>query len=343
MKYVRVNIAIFLVGLLFSTCKKEFTGLSANASEVFWVTNNGADMPVQVKGNTLSKVMILIVHGGPGDGSEDYTGNETARLRDKYGVAYWDQRNAGNAAGNNNFSKLSLSQLINDLDAVVKVLKVRYDGADVFLYAHSFGGLLAAGYLVADSNQSQIRGWIEIDGAHNYPLCNTSSQVMLMDTAASEISKGHNVSQWQEILDYCSTHNPLASYDVSSQIETYAGLAEGYMGINQNNSMLNLANDPFNQLVNYYNLYYTSAGDNFLQSLESASYSDQLYKIKIPSLLLWGQYDFIVPPVVGEDGIENLGSSNKKLVFFPHSGHRPMDTETDSVENEIIRFVDGVK
>jgi pimeloyl-ACP methyl ester carboxylesterase len=104
-----------------------------------------------------------------------------------------------------------------------------------------------------------------------------------------------------------------------------------------------LSEDPFNQLVNYYNLYYTSGGNNFLQSLEMANYSDQLYKIKIPSLLLWGQFDFTVPPAVGEDGIENLGSSNKKLVFFPHSGHRPMETDTDSVENEIIHFVDDVE
>ena len=41
---------------------------------------------------------------------------------------------------------------------------VRYQEADVFLYAHSFGGLLASGYLVKDSNQAQLKGWIEIDG-----------------------------------------------------------------------------------------------------------------------------------------------------------------------------------
>src|ERR1700751_1273612 len=114
MKYVRTNTAIFLMGLLFSTCKKEFSGLSTDANEIFWVTNNGADMPVQVEGNTLSKVIVLVVHGGPGDGSEEYAGYETARLREKYGVAYWDQRNAGNAAGNNNLSQLSLPQMIND-------------------------------------------------------------------------------------------------------------------------------------------------------------------------------------------------------------------------------------
>ncbi len=343
MKHICVNITIFLLGLLFTGCKKEYTGLSTNTNEIFWVTNNGADMPVRVKGNTSSKTIILIVHGGPGDGSYDYADYKTARLREKYGVAFWDQRNAGSASGNSNINKLSLPQMINDLEVIVKVLKLRYEGAGIFLYAHSFGGLLAAGYLVKDSNQNQLKGWIEIDGAHNYPLCNTSSRKMLMDTALSEINKGNYTSQWQNILNYCSGHDPLSSYEISSETETYAHNAEYFMGIKPAHSFLPLAEDPSAQLVNYYNLYYTSSGNDFLKSLEDADYSNQLYKIKIPSLLLWGQFDFTVPPYVGEDGITNLGSYYKKLVLFPHSGHHPMETDTDLVEDEIINFVDTFK
>jgi len=343
MKQIVSYIIIFLLPFLFSSCHKETAGLSTHANEIFWVTNNGADMPVRVMGNTLSKVIILIVHGGPGDGSFDYADYKTERLRQKYAVAFWDQRNAGGAAGNNNISKLSLPQMINDLEAVVKVLKFRYQEADVFLYAHSFGGLLASGYLVKDSNQAQLKGWIEIDGAHNYPLSNTSSSKMLMDTAQSEINKGHNVPEWQSIFNYCSTHDPLSSYEISSRTETYAHEAEYYMGIRRNNSIISLAEDPSDELVNYYNLYYTASGNNFLQSLQAASFSDQLYKIKIPSLLLWGQFDFTVPPDVGEDSLVNLGSAYKKLVMFPHSGHHPMETDTDMVEDEIINFVETFK
>jgi pimeloyl-ACP methyl ester carboxylesterase len=342
-KYICTHITIFLLILLFTGCKKEFTGLSANANEIFWVTNNGADMPVRVKGNTLSKTIILIVHGGPGDGSYDYADYKTARLREKYAVAFWDQRNAGSAAGNGNIDKLSLPQMINDLEVIVKVLKSRYEGAGIFLYAHSFGGLLAAGYLVQDSNQNQLKGWIEIDGAHNYPLCNTSSRKMLMDTGQSEINKGNYVSQWQNILNYCGNHDPLTSYEISSQTEIYAHSAENYVGVKQNNSIRFFSDELSGQLVNYYNLYYTSSGNDFLKDLENANYSDQLYKIKIPSLLLWGQFDFVVPPVVGEDGITNLGSSYKKLVLFPHSGHHPMETDANLVEDEIIYFIEAFK
>ena len=343
MKCICANIFVLLLCLFLMGCKKEFAGLSENANEIVWVTNNGADMPVRIEGNTSSHIVILFVHGGPGDGSYTYADYKTARLRGKYAVAFWDQRNAGSAAGNNNLDKLNLPQMIDDLGAVVKVLKLRYEGADIYLYAHSFGGLLAAGYLVKDSNQDQIRGWIDIDGAHNYPLCDTSSRKMLIDTGRSEINKGNYISQWQSILNYCNAHDPLSSYAISSQIETYAHAAEQYMGIKQNNSIFSIAEDPSALLTNYYNLYNTSAGNNFLESLESANYSDQLHKIKIPSLLLWGQYDFVVPSNVGQDALANLASSYKKLILFSHSGHHPMETETDAVEDEIINFIETFK
>ena len=332
-------IAIFSTSF-YAGCKKGFGGLSANASEIFWVKNNGADMPVRVEGNTLSKIIVLIVHGGPGDGSFNYADYQTAELREKYAVAFWDQRDAGNSAGNNNLNDLSLPQMISDLEAVVAVLKFRYEESHLYLCAHSFGGLLAAGYLVKSSNQDQVRGWIEIDGAHNYPLCNSSSRQMLMDTARSEIDKGHHASQWQGILDYCTTHDPLSSYEIASQTERYARLAEGYMGVKQS-TPVSLAEDPSSLLADYYDLNYTSAGKNFMETVNSANYSGQLYEIQIPSLLLWGQYDFVVPPAVGEDGINNLGSSKKKLVFCPNSGHHPMETDTNLVQDEIINFIES--
>src|SRR5262249_31626368 len=173
-----------------------------------------------------------------------YEDTKTERLREKYAVAFWDQRNSGAAAGNNNLNALNLRQMISDLEVVVKVLKLRYDGADIFLCAHSFGGLLSAGYLVKDLNQNPVNGWIDIDGAHDYPLTNSLSRKMLIDTAQSEIDKNHYALEWQYIWDYCNSHDPLSSYKVSSQVETYAHQAEYYMGVQQNYS-LSFAEDPF--------------------------------------------------------------------------------------------------
>src|SRR5437764_12146233 len=113
-------------------------------------------MPVWVKGNTTSNVILLVIHGGPGEGAYDFSDYETAKLREKYAVAFWDQRNAGSSAGNSNFGQLSLTQMAKDMEAVIKVLKLRYTNASIFLYSHSFRGLLATSYLVNGINQIQL-------------------------------------------------------------------------------------------------------------------------------------------------------------------------------------------
>ncbi|HEV7620267.1 MAG TPA: hypothetical protein VGO09_00965, partial [Flavisolibacter sp.] len=76
-RYILICIPVFLVCF---SCKKQSPVLSTHANDVFWVTNNGSDMPVWVKGNTSSNVLILIIHGGPGDGSYNYSDYETYRL-----------------------------------------------------------------------------------------------------------------------------------------------------------------------------------------------------------------------------------------------------------------------
>jgi pimeloyl-ACP methyl ester carboxylesterase len=336
----------FLVAIILFGCKKNAASISSNADDIFWVTNTGADMPVWVKGNTASKTFILVVHGGPGEGAYNFADDETARLRTRYAVAYWDQRNAGSASGNNNYASLSLDQMVNDLQAVVKVMKYRYgNDISIFLYGHSFGGLLGAAYLVAGNNQYEMKGWIDFDGAHNYPLTNSLSKKMLIDTGTSEIRKGRNVNAWTTIVNYCKTHNPNKSFNASSQIEEYAHDAQVYMGVNEQGATVSLFSpeDPMALLANWFKMFNTHVGDEFTQSLQEDRYSRQLGKVKIPVLLLWGQYDFTVPSGVGENAKKNLGSDYKRFVIFPNSGHRPMQSNTDSAENEIIRFVDRFK
>jgi pimeloyl-ACP methyl ester carboxylesterase len=333
------------IAACFQACKKKDVQLSSSANDVFWVSNNGADMPVWVKGNTASKVIVLVVHGGPATGSYNFDDYETARLRQKYAVAFWDQRNAGASAGNSNIDNLSLAQMVSDLGAVVKVIKYRYQNASVFLYAHSFGGLLAADYLETGNNQQDLKGWIEIDGAHNYQLTNSESKNALIDSGTVQISIGKNVAQWQKIVDYCKTHNPRKSFQASSQIEIYAHEAEEYMGIQLSvvKNKIFSPEDPLSLLVNDVKIYYTPAGSNFITSLQKLDYSKGMSSIKIPSLLLWGKYDFTVPPSLGTDGLNHLGSTYKKLIIYPHSGHRPMQGDTDAVEDDIISFVEQFK
>lgn len=347
MKRILKNIiGILIISLFFASCKKGKVNRSANADELFWLSNKGADMPVWVMGNTASKIILLFLHGGPGIGAHRYSGFQTNQLQKPYAVAYWDQRDAGSAAGNNNFADLTLDLMIQDLEKLISVLQYRY-GSDVkiFLMGHSFGGLLGSGFLVKDNNQKNIRGWIEVDGAHDYPETNILSRQMLLDSAATEIEKGKYVTEWTTIKNYCESHQPNVSLDVSYKINVYAHDVENYVDINHTTSPLESGSESSLPSfgINLYHIYYTDDGKRFLQSLEDVSFTNQLYKIKIPSLLIWGQYDFNVPIRTGRNALQNLGSSFKHLFIMPHSGHTPMNGDTDLFTQTVIDFVEAVK
>jgi proline iminopeptidase len=324
-----------------SSCNKKDVVYSDHANDLFWISNNGADMPVWVKGNTNSNVILLIIHGGPGDGAYDFSGAETQELQKKYAIAFWDQRDAGASAGTNNLNQLNLPSMVNDMEAVMKTLHYRYNNASLFILAHSFGGLLASACLTKDSNQQLVKGFIDMDGAHNYPLCNSLSRQMLIDTGSSQIGKGVDINRWNEIVNYATANDPLTSYDVSVRLEQYAHSAEALMGVKNNNSTaIFTPEDPLSNLSNYYIQYFSTPGINFQKSLEHSNYSNELNNLKTPALLLWGQYDFTVPVGLANDALTHLSSTYKKLVLFQHSGHRPIQTEPENVQLEIAAFVE---
>src|SRR5450759_4517068 len=222
---------LFCIIILLSGCQKEKITLSGNASEVFYVENAGASMRVLVQGNTASNTFILVIHGGPGVSSYFYDTKYISRnLGDKYAMVYWDQRNAGASQGTSNGSELHLDQMVEDLKKVIQVLKFRY-GQDMslFLLGHSFGGLIAADFVTRPDYQNMIKGLINVDGSHNYPLNDTLTRQMLLNVGQYQVSKKRHVDKWQPIISYCITHQGNFTFEESQQLETYASEVENYI------------------------------------------------------------------------------------------------------------------
>ncbi|MGD0755944.1 MAG: alpha/beta hydrolase [Bacteroidales bacterium] len=335
----------FSLLLFFPGCQKEKITISENASEVFYVENAGASMRVLVDGNTASNTFVLIIHGGPGAGSYVYnTDYIRDNLGDKYAMVYWDQRNAGASQGNSNGDNLTLDQIVDDLKKVIQVLKFRY-GQDMslFLVGHSFGGLVAADFITRPDYQNMIKGLIDVDGSHNYPLNDTLTRQMLMKVGQEQVSLKRHVDEWEPIINYCNDHPGNFTLDESMQLETFASDAETYIDSVKQISF------PFlilkyaipnkypltSMLVNY--LYSGNANINL--EISKISFSGSLYKVTIPVLVLWGKYDFICPIALGEDFYNRINSNYKKMVISPQSGHNCMLQDEKLFCDEVSAFV----
>ncbi len=343
MKYL----GIALILLTAVSCQKKADDLAIQ--ETVFVRNNGADMPVYIRGNIASKVMILVVHGGPGGNGLEYrSGRYVEALEDKYAMAYWDQRGQGMSHGQYAASHVNIEQMVDDLDAVVKVMKAKYgEDLSIVLLGHSWGGTLTAKYMITERLQDNVKAWIEADGAHDIPKLNKDATRMFIAEANTQIAAGNSVDQWQAILDWASaidTNN--ISVDQGGEINSKAYEAEGYL---RNDGILSSSSGgitnslffgPTNPIISGIS---GNATSNLLNEVEELSMTDELHKVTIPCLFLWGKYDFVVPPQLGVDAYNEVSSAQKKLVIFESSGHSPMDNEWEKFTQEVIEFVDLVK
>jgi pimeloyl-ACP methyl ester carboxylesterase len=64
-----------------------------------------------------------------------------------------------------------------------------------------------------------------------------------------------------------------------------------------------------------------------------------LSRITIPVLVLWGKYDFVCPPALGEDFFNRISSIEKKMVISPSSGHNLILQDEKLFCDEVNEFV----
>ncbi len=313
--------------------------------EVIYLRNQGVDMPAYVYGNISSKTFVILLHGGPGGNGLEYrSGIYVEDLEKEVAMVYWDQRGQGNSRGNGHKETLDMDLLLDDLDKLVTLLKNQY-GSDIslFLFGHSWGGTYGTKYMMSQARQDQFKGWIEADGAHDIPRLNIEAIKMFITIGEDQIAKGTEVDKWKEIVDFARGVDTLNITDeIGGEINGHGHKAEGllsevkggeYDGIQM--PILRNPTDPISGAVAG-----SFTANRLLSSgIENIALTDSLHKITLPSLFLWGKYDFVVPPQLGLDAVNGVSSAKKELIIYEHSGHSPMNGEGKEFASDILEFI----
>jgi pimeloyl-ACP methyl ester carboxylesterase len=339
MKGITFNLLI-IIGLM--SCQKEKITQGANAHDVFFLQEDGISLPIQVHGNVASKKMLVMVHGGPGGNAISYRDDYMiANVETEFAVAYWDQRLAGSSQGNS--PDFELKDYRSDVKKVLQLLKTRYgSGTKFYLMGHSWGGFLTPYFLEDGDNQDIVRGWIQVDGAHNYAKNDSLTREMLLLFGKREITANRNTTKWQEIVDYCNAHNFDESADVVFKLNRFASDAENDI------AEIKKPTESAVQILLKNRIAITAQISNgivsaLLKKIDRQTYavpiSENLYQIKIPTLLLWGRYDFVCPIGLKDDIKMRIGSSDVSEVTFEQSGHSPMANEPKAFWTEVVDWV----
>jgi len=334
-----------MAALMVSCAESEFL----NEGDFFYLKYKGADMPVWVKGNPNSDVMIITLHGGPGDAGMSFTINRGFELLEKdYLMVYWDQRFSGMTQGHYDHSLMTPDQFIEDTEKIVDLVLQKYPGKSFFLMGHSWGGQLAAGYLGRNNHQDAFRGWIDLNGAIYGELESQLMKEWILDRVPAKlVEPDSDIEFWQWIVDYYE-ENPApgnySAYEPYFYVSALRGDAYNW------EETLNVNPIPYNTLVfksmftfSYY--VYGFGHQKDMEKWDVLDYTPELGNITIPSLMLWGADDGVVPPGVADYVYENLATAptDKKVVKIPECGHAPFWDQPERFFEEVSLFVENYK
>ncbi len=338
--------AILLIVVLWTTfsCSKDEN--ISNLNETLFVRHKNADMPAYIHGNASEKVFLIILHGGPGGIGLSYrTKTIKSAIEKTCAVVYFDQRGSGMAQGSYSENGINIDIMAEDVLALAKVIKHKYgNDSRLFLMGHSWGGTLGPATLLKD--QSDFLGWIDVDGAHNSKNMYSEYIANFKRVASEQIEIGNDIDYWESVIDLVNNIDPEYNIKDIYKLNSEAFIAEEKL---ENAKLINNIEIEDNKIIFKYNILTLLWNMSKIQSIldenlfENVNYTDRLSEITIPSLVLWGKYDMVVPPKFAQEAFDNLGSSEKKLVIFEKSGHSPMFNEPDLFANEVLQFINQNK
>ncbi|MDX1905640.1 MAG: alpha/beta hydrolase [Bacteroidia bacterium] len=328
-----------LVLLMVTGCYREETFEGQYADE-YYIRHKGADLPVWVRGNRQSKSFIVFIHGGPGGSSlRTALGRGLRDLSDAHPIVFFDQRLSGYAHGERQADNLSIDQMTEDLDVVIRFIQQTYNPDHIFLMGHSWGGFLGTAYLINPTYRARISGWIEAAGAHNFPLTWEAERAYVQPIAEARVAAGEKTEYWQSFLDWNDTITALTSLEDLLFVNGFAQVADGKPG-----ATTAYENPPvFWQLTAPVPL--GSSQKLILDALQEVLIRDDLAPymsdITTPALLIYGAYDAVVPKVLAQDAYDKLGTpaSDKSIVIMPQEGHGMWEVEPAVFAGHVRDFI----
>ncbi len=307
----------------------------------FCVHHQKAKMPVVVRGNTQSNVLIIFLHGGPGGTALKKIGTRAfTKLEEDFSVVYWNQRGGDKSRGGTQKKYLHLDQFVDDLDRLIDQLQILYPSAHPFLMGHCWGGALATAYLATGGHQKKIAGWVMVGGAYNNPRGDSLSMVWVKNHAYASIAKGIESRYWKDAVKWYDK-NPEFS---SGQLRHYRLVrkANGYqytkgdsLGLYPGYTPKDILRFP-HRFIGYYLNYYRTLSRFIISEIEL---SKELHKIKIPALILWGQEDGLVPVELGQEAFDLIGADEKHLIVYEGVAHTIYYEYPSRFVRDVTRFI----
>ena len=332
------NLPVLIIIFLFVGCKNQNNQKKIPVDEKTFVSLNGEQQYIEVKGASNDLPLLLFLHGGPGWPQTPHLRYFNSDLAKEMILVSWDQAGCGRSYMQNpNPKNLSAESLVNDAHELTQYLKKKYNKQKIFLLGFSYGSVI--GLQLANKYPGDYYAYIGVSQIINFEESwnasmkwlkeqatirndsNTLKQLELIQKKDSSICKTKLdcfMSKYLLLVNYNAT---IFNKDIAKEIEKAEGFYEDYKGYNWFGA--------FN---------YTSTR---LQEKQFSTDLNSINSLNIPVYFMAGRHDWNLPGIVAEDHFNKMSAPKKEFIWFERSGHEPPEEEATKFNDLVIRIVKG--
>lgn len=313
---------------------------SCEISEVTEVQLGGYKQKIAIEGKSKDLPIVICLHGGPGSPVPFSVGcrGMYPDLSDKALMVYWDQL----GCGINNFKltdDFSIGNFVDMTCDLVRYLRSRFTENKIYLFAVSWGSMLALG--AANAMKTEIDG-VLIWGQIVKDLLFNEQVYGAFENAPEKIKrevegyreKGKNRDNLNEVLPRIM--KLVDKYTEGRTSHTEPGLPIGEI-------VKGLLSSPDYKFRDFKAVMKNGYRKNtsLWKELVEVDLTEQLRTVTIPYKILQGESDLITPvaPLVSALGNNDNKSVTYKIV--PGSGHMPTQAAMRTIFDEIAEMVFG--
>ncbi|MCX2454220.1 alpha/beta hydrolase [Pedobacter sp. PLR] len=273
---------------------------------------------IKLQGVDDTKPLLLFLHGGPGTSLIPVADTFTDKLKAKFVVVQWDQREAGETLKlNHSPEKLSLGLLQKDTDELIKYLLKKYNRKKLFLVSHSFGSML--GFNFADKHPELLYAFIPISA--------------IVDQRKSEQLTMELLNKWARETKNDTAVKELALVKIPFETEDDLFYSQKWLFIH--NGVDFAKEEGFKAkyqvwLAVWFPMWKLAVTNNLFKTLPA---------LNCPVYFIEGNGDKQQSHYLVEDYYKVLKAPKKALFWFEKSGHTVFNSEPEKLQQVIIEEI----
>lgn len=270
-----------------------------------FVDVNGCHMYYEIYGNLQADQAIIFIHGGPGLGDCRADIASFWNFSDSYKLVFFDMRGCGRSA---DIPPYTHEQWVYDLEVLRKKLGL----TKIILHGSSYGGFIAQEYALYFPHyvKKLILNVTAPDHDHH-------------SLAIENAMKSDEISITKEELMRLFDGRVISNEDFRN---LYTKILPLYTMKQDKKAIQNK--------IDHLYFHYQTHNEAFHKNLKQFDLKKQLPKLKMPILVITGEYDWIIPPDHSKRIAEQV--SHAIYVLFKHYGHS-LIREQEAIYQKILR------